>query len=121
MKKKTNLCLWTMRTQTHILNKNVPVISHMWKAHGMCGTLSKKISGRGGYFFISGTRSCTTTITNAVIHVTRNAYPVNNKKIRYIIYVLCNMYVLCNGDLINVVRLIKITRVLYILHQWNSN
>lgn len=58
-------------------NSIVPVTSHMWKAHGMCGTLSRKMSGRGGYFFMSGTRSCTTTITNAVIQVTRKAYPVN--------------------------------------------
>jgi hypothetical protein len=37
---------------------------------GISGTLSKNISGRGGYFFISGTRSCTVTITREVIMVT---------------------------------------------------
>jgi hypothetical protein len=47
----------------------------MWNAHGICGTLSRKISGSGGYFFISGTLSCTITITNAVIQVTTKQYP----------------------------------------------
>ena len=51
-----------------------PVHSHISKAQGIYGTLSRNISGRGGYFFISGTRSCTTTITNAVIQVTTKRY-----------------------------------------------
>lgn len=61
-----------MSTRSHKANKSVPVTSHISKAQGICGTLSKKISGKGGYFFISGTLSCTITITNAVIHVTIN-------------------------------------------------
>lgn len=53
----------------------------MAKAQGMCGTLSKKISGKGGYFFMSGTLLCTITITNAVIQVTINKYTRNKKKL----------------------------------------
>lgn len=60
-------------------NKRVPVNSHMANAHGMCGTLSRKMSGRGGYFFMSGTRLWTITITNAVIHVTINKYTEKEK------------------------------------------
>lgn len=56
-------------------NNNVPVTSHISNAQGMCGTLSKKISGNGGYFFMSGTLSWTITITKAVIQVTINKYP----------------------------------------------
>lgn len=71
--RSTIRCLCTTRTNTHIANRTVPVISHISKAQGMCGTLSRKISGSGGYRFMSGTLSCTTTMTNAVIQVTRNA------------------------------------------------
>lgn len=69
----TKRCLCTIRTLAQMRNSSVPVISHMWNAHGMWGTLSRNMSGSGGYLFISGTRSWTTTITNAVIHVTKNA------------------------------------------------
>ena len=60
---------------SQIAKSKVPVTSHISNAHGMCGTLSKNISGNGGYFFISGTLSWTITITKAVIQVTMNKYP----------------------------------------------
>lgn len=63
-------CLWKTRTVSHTKHKTVPVNSHIWNAHGIYGTLSRNMSGNGGYFFISGTRSCTITMTNAVIQVT---------------------------------------------------
>lgn len=78
--RSTIRCLCTTRTNTHIANRTVPVISHISKAQGMCGTLSRKISGSGGYRFMSGTLSCTTTMTNAVIQVTRNAQTVNRQR-----------------------------------------
>lgn len=67
------LYLWNINTQTQTLNRIAPVTSHAKKAQEICGTLSKNMSGSGGYFFTSGTLSCTTTITKAVIQVTKKA------------------------------------------------
>ena len=39
--------------------------------HGICGTLSKMISGKGGYLSISGTLSWTMTMTKAVTQDTK--------------------------------------------------
>ena len=39
--------------------------------HGICGTLSKMISGKGGYLSISGTLSWTITMTKAVTQDTK--------------------------------------------------
>lgn len=69
-----HLYLWKIRTMSHMAKSIVPVTSHMSNAQGICGTLSKNMSGNGGYFFMSGTLSWTMTITKAVIHVTINKY-----------------------------------------------
>ena len=61
-----NLCLWKRMTRSQIVRSVIPVISVISKAHGMWGTLSRMISGRGGYLFMSGTLSCTTVITTSV-------------------------------------------------------
>lgn len=73
-KEQIYLYLWNTRTMIHIKRSKDPVHSHISNAQGICGTLSKKMSGSGGYFFISGTRSWTTTITKAVIQVTTKRY-----------------------------------------------
>ena len=68
-----NLCLWKMMTRSQMVKRVIPVISVISKAQGMWGTLSKMISGRGGYLFMSGTLSCTTVMTTAVSQDTNRA------------------------------------------------
>lgn len=49
------LYLWKIKTQIQMLKRSDPVTSHAKKAHEIRGTLSRKISGSGGYLFESGT------------------------------------------------------------------
>lgn len=84
------LCLWSSRTSNQMLQRITPQASAMAKAHGILGTLrerekhlrqssaaerntqlgsshlSRKISGSGGYVRMSGTLSCTMTMTKEV-------------------------------------------------------
>jgi len=71
-----NLCLWKRITSIQIERRAIPVTSVISKAQGMCGTLSRMMSGKGGYLFISGTLSCTTVMVNAVSHDTDKAYRI---------------------------------------------
>lgn len=69
-----DLCLWKNKMIIHVVVSKIIVISHNWNAHEICGTLSRNISGNGGWRSLSGTRSCTKTMTMAVIQVTSNMY-----------------------------------------------
>lgn len=89
------LCLWSSRTNNQMLQRMTPHASAMAKAHGILGTLwkrrrntecqvsaskrntghktspppphlSRKMSGSGGYVRMSGTLSCTMTMTKEV-------------------------------------------------------
>ena len=71
---KTNRWRWKSTTKNQTDQRIIPVTSHISKAQGICGTLSKMISGKGGYFSMSGTRSWTMTITKAVIQDTTRTY-----------------------------------------------
>jgi hypothetical protein len=48
-------CLWKKRTPTQMQNRIEPVTSHISKAQGIWGMLSRKRSGSGGNFSMSGT------------------------------------------------------------------
>jgi len=61
-----------MRMQKNIVRRAIPIASLAKKAHDMSGILSKIRSGSGGYFCMSGTRSCTTVRTNDVHKPIRN-------------------------------------------------
>lgn len=68
------LCLWKKRVVIHTAPIPIPINSAAWKAQGMNGTLSRKMSGSGGYFSTSGTRSWTMTMMKAVIRKTVKTY-----------------------------------------------
>ena len=68
-----NLCLWKTITRSQMESRVMPVISVISKAQGMWGTLSRMMSGSGGYLFMSGTLSCTKVITKAVNQETKRA------------------------------------------------
>ena len=56
------------------ISKARPISSVAKNAHGIRGTLSKIKSGNGGYFSMSGTRSCTTVNIKLVHRHVRNKY-----------------------------------------------
>ena len=58
---RINLCLWKRITRHQTVSNIIAVTSQISNAQGIWGTLSKIISGSGGYFSISGTRSWTMT------------------------------------------------------------
>ena len=61
-----NLCLWKIMITIQMVRRVIPDISAISKAQGMWGTLSRMMSGKGGYLFMSGTLSWTIVITKAV-------------------------------------------------------
>lgn len=48
-----DLCLWKNRMMNQTVQRTTPMNSHIWNAHGIRGRLSRTISGRGGYIFMS--------------------------------------------------------------------
>jgi hypothetical protein len=74
LRAKMNLWLWKRSTTNQMTHNVIPVISLISKAQEMCGILSSIISGKGGYLFMSGTRSCTTVMVMAVNQLTHSMY-----------------------------------------------
>lgn len=60
------LYLWKIKMSKKVVASTKPMHSVAKKAQGINGTLSRMISGKGGYFSMSGTRSWTTVSINDV-------------------------------------------------------